>query len=76
MLPNEYAKNVGEASKIVYEITAGLDGSISAEHGIGISLRDKLPLFKDPAEMQLMKDIKNLLDPKGIMNPGKLICGL
>lgn len=73
MLPNEYAKNVGEASKIVYEITAGLDGSISAEHGIGISLRDKLPLFKDPAEMQLMKDIKNLLDPKGIMNPGKLI---
>jgi FAD/FMN-containing dehydrogenase len=50
-----------------------LGGTISAEHGIGQSMRDALATFKGPAEMALMQGIKRLFDPQGLMNPGKLV---
>ncbi len=57
----------------VYTLVASLGGSFSAEHGIGQLKRGELARFRSPVEVGLMRIIKNTLDPKGIMNPGKLI---
>ena len=48
-------------------------GSISAEHGIGTLKRDELAATKQPVEMTMMRGIKHLLDPNGILNPGKVL---
>jgi D-lactate dehydrogenase (cytochrome) len=48
-------------------------GSISAEHGVGVIKRDLLPSVKDPVALELMRSIKHLLDPRGILNPGKVL---
>lgn len=58
---------------IVYETAARFAGTISAEHGIGRLKRDWLPLCRQPAEIDLMRQLKALLDPKGILNPGKVL---
>jgi D-lactate dehydrogenase (cytochrome) len=58
---------------VVYDLVAKHHGSISAEHGIGFMKRKLLPGVKDPVELELMRSIKNLLDPKGILNPGKVL---
>jgi FAD/FMN-containing dehydrogenase len=57
----------------VHEIVLDLGGSISAEHGIGRLKRDLLPHAKEPLELELMRKIKVLFDPNGILNPGKLL---
>jgi FAD/FMN-containing dehydrogenase len=49
-----------------------MGGSISAEHGIGVLKRDELPDVKDKVAIELMRGIKAMLDPLGIMNPGKV----
>lgn len=49
------------------------NGSISAEHGIGRSKRKYLPLVKSTETLEMMRSIKLLLDPKGILNPGKVL---
>lgn len=54
-------------------IVLAYGGSISAEHGIGRMKRALLPEVKSPVEMDLMRAIKQALDPKGILNPGKLL---
>lgn len=58
---------------IVYGIAAELGGSISAEHGIGSTLREKLPRYKSAVELDLMRTLKRTLDPMGLMNPGKVL---
>ena len=58
---------------LVHDRVHAVGGSISAEHGIGQLKRDALPRYKDPVEMALMHRIKATLDPRGIMNPGKLL---
>ena len=63
------------AEKMIEEIlrtTIELGGTISGEHGIGNVKSAFLPLEIPPQELQIMKDIKHLLDPKGILNPGKM----
>ncbi len=62
-----------EINRIVHDIVVDLGGSISAEHGIGVAKRDELRRYKDPTELALMRRIKQALDPKGIMNPGKIL---
>jgi D-lactate dehydrogenase (cytochrome) len=62
-----------ELSRIVHDIVAELDGSISAEHGIGRLRRDDLQRYKPAIELELMRRIKQALDPDNIMNPGKVI---
>ena len=47
------------------------DGTISAEHGLGLIKRDWLGHSRSPAEIETMRLVKSALDPKGIMNPGK-----
>ncbi|WP_244544648.1 FAD-binding oxidoreductase [Cohaesibacter marisflavi] len=62
-----------EINTMVHAIVVDMGGSISAEHGIGTLKRDELPAVKDPVEMDIMRQIKALFDPKGLMNPDKLI---
>ncbi len=59
--------------KAVYDVIDRFDGSISAEHGIGRHRRDTLAKRKSAIELEMMRAIKNALDPKGIMNPGKML---
>lgn len=58
---------------IVYDIVRRYRGSISAEHGIGTLKREFLGHSRSAAELEVMRRIKNALDPKGILNPGKVI---
>ena len=58
---------------IVHAIVARYHGSISAEHGIGQLKVGELPQVKDAVAMEMMRAIKNALDPKGILNPGKVL---
>lgn len=60
-------------SEAIFELVSDLGGSISAEHGIGQMKRDALRLYKTPVELDMMRAIKTALDPKGILNPGKLL---
>ena len=57
----------------VQAIVTDLGGSISAEHGIGQLKRADLARAKSPVELDLMRRIKAALDPKGILNPGKVL---
>ncbi|MGQ0618920.1 MAG: FAD-linked oxidase C-terminal domain-containing protein [Panacagrimonas sp.] len=56
----------------VYEPLAPFAGSVSAEHGIGLEKRAYLGISRSEAEIGLMLGLKNLLDPVGILNPGKI----
>ncbi|WP_407159274.1 FAD-binding oxidoreductase [Bradyrhizobium sp. STM 3557] len=62
-----------EVNAVVFEIVLRMGGSISAEHGIGVLKRDELPEVKDKTAIELMRAFKALLDPLGIMNPGKVL---
>lgn len=58
---------------LIHELVAEMDGSISAEHGIGVMKRDLMARTKQPVELEMMRSIKNALDPNGIMNPNKVL---
>lgn len=60
-------------NRIVYDAVAALGGSISAEHGLGQLRRDEAARHKDPLELELMRALKGALDPRGLMNPGKVL---
>ncbi|SDX32283.1 FAD linked oxidases, C-terminal domain [Geodermatophilus africanus] len=62
-------------SRVVHDSAAAFDGSISAEHGRGRSQRDVIADYKSPLELELMRGVKQLLDPAGLMNPGKVLPG-
>ncbi|KAF2455641.1 D-lactate dehydrogenase 2 mitochondrial precursor [Lineolata rhizophorae] len=69
-----YDKKVEEALEpFVYEWVAERDGSVSAEHGLGIAKKDYIGYSRNETMVKLMKQIKDLYDPKGIMNPYKYI---
>ena len=59
-------------SDIIYRIVADFDGSISAEHGVGLLKKDFLHYSLSEAEISIKKGIKKLFDPDGILNPGKI----
>jgi FAD/FMN-containing dehydrogenase len=58
---------------IVYDAVGEYAGSISAEHGVGALKRDELAQRKSPVALQLMRAIKQALDPHGLMNPGRVL---
>ena len=62
-----------EVNRLVYGVVAELGGSISAEHGLGQLKHESIRDYKDPLELELMRNIKQAFDPAGLMNPGKFI---
>ena len=60
-------------SDALHDLAVRLGGSFSAEHGIGILKRDDLQRYTPPAAVALMRALKDAVDPKGIMNPGKVL---
>jgi FAD/FMN-containing dehydrogenase len=62
-----------DVQDLVFGIVMKHGGSISAEHGIGVAKRDRLPMVKDTTAIELMRAIKQTLDPNGILNPGKVL---
>lgn len=66
-------QEVGEAMKIVYSELEPFGGSVSAEHGIGLEKKPFLGITRSPIEIGLMKQLKQALDPKNILNPGKVV---
>jgi FAD/FMN-containing dehydrogenase len=58
---------------IVHDAVASYNGSVSAEHGLGVLRRDEAARYKSPVELGLMRAVKQALDPQGMMNPGKVI---
>ncbi|HEY0222941.1 MAG TPA: FAD-binding oxidoreductase [Pseudolabrys sp.] len=63
----------GEVNAVVDKIVLKYNGSISAEHGIGKLKRESLVKVKDPVALELMRGMKKMLDPNGILNPGKVL---
>jgi len=57
----------------IYEWTAKHRGSVSAEHGIGLKKRQFVKFSKSGAAIDIMKDIKQVMDPNGILNPYKVL---
>lgn len=69
---DEFFAKCATVNKWVFEIVEKYNGSISAEHGVGMTKRDYLTYSRSPAEIAVMKSIKAVFDPNGIMNPGKI----
>ncbi len=58
---------------LVFDAVRAFDGSISAEHGVGDLKAGKLPVYKSAVALQMMRAIKQALDPQNIMNPGRVL---
>ena len=63
----------GAITRTVNDLITSMGGSISAEHGIGIEKMDELARCRSKTELDIMRTIKRALDPKDIMNPGKIL---
>ena len=68
-----FLANEPQINRIVYDAVARHHGSISAEHGLGQLKRDEITRYKSPVEISLMRAIKQALDPRGQLNPGKVL---
>jgi len=71
--PERLVAERAAVNRIVYDTVAELGGSISAEHGLGQLKRDEIRAHKSPLELELMRRLKQTLDPQGLMNPGKVL---
>jgi FAD/FMN-containing dehydrogenase len=60
-------------NEALFDIVARYRGSIAAEHGVGQHKREQLPRYRDPVALDLMRTLKRAIDPRGIMNPGKVL---
>ncbi|KAG0085641.1 hypothetical protein BGZ93_010503 [Podila epicladia] len=74
IMAEKYTDEVtGLIEPFVYEWTAKQHGSVSAEHGLGLMKTGALHYSKSPSMMKLMRNVKDMIDPKGIMNPYKFL---
>lgn len=70
---NEFLNKWNDVNKLVFDIVESLNGSFSAEHGIGKLKRKELRTYNPKIEIDLMKSIKSTFDPNNILNPGKVL---
>lgn len=68
----EQLKRAHQAIEEIFKITVELEGTLSGEHGIGLSKAPFMPLAFSPSEMELFRQIKKAFDPNNILNPGKM----
>ena len=71
--PHAFLARDHELMDAVNDVVRDLDGSFSAEHGIGKLKPYMMPEWRGGAELDIMRRIKSALDPKGLLNPGKLL---
>jgi len=69
---DEFQQRCAEVSRWVFDIVQCHGGSISAEHGVGLLKKDYLHYSRSELEVSIMRQIKKVFDPHGIMNPGKI----
>ncbi len=65
-------RRVHEAFTEIFDEAIRLGGTITGEHGIGLAKKEFLPKFAGAAQMRVMRELRKALDPKGILNPGKM----
>lgn len=73
MTDENWKKEVPKGIKEIFELTVKLKGTLSGEHGIGFVQKEYMPIAFSQMELELMKGIKKVFDPKNIMNPGKIL---
>ncbi len=71
--PHASPDSLHQVEEVVYAATGRVGGSISAEHGIGVVKKEFLAHSRSPVEIELMHSLKALLDPAGILNPGRIL---
>jgi len=73
-LPDErWESLVPDVAEAIYRLALSLGGTITGEHGIGATRRKYLPLALDAAQIELMRGIRAVFDPNGVLNPGKIL---
>ena len=73
MADDAWKNELPRAIREIFELTVSLGGTLSGEHGIGWVQRPYMDIAFSPAQLELMRSIKQVFDPKGIMNPGKVL---
>ena len=73
MAQDEFVAQCEQVTKLLAQVLTEFDGSISAEHGIGLVKKAYLGSTRGPAEIAMMRAVKQAVDPKGLLNPGKLL---
>ncbi len=71
--PESFVQQGESLSAALRELASAMDGSFSAEHGVGLLLAGELERLGDPVKLDVMRAVKRALDPRGIMNPGKVV---
>lgn len=69
----EWEKRIPMCTKDVFELTVSLGGTLSGEHGIGWVQKDYMSIAFDPASLEIQRELKRAFDPKGVLNPDKLL---
>jgi glycolate oxidase len=72
MTDENWDTEVTKGVREIFEITVSLKGTLSGEHGIGYVQKKYMPIAFNDGQLQLMKGIKTIFDPNGILNPGKI----
>lgn len=73
MTKEDFVRECQKVDALVFEVTKEFKGSISAEHGVGLTKKPFLHFSRSESEIALLKQIKTVFDPNGIINPGKII---
>ncbi len=73
MNSDEFLDHWQEFNQLIHNLVARFDGSFAAEHGIGRLKRDELMLRSSPVSLAMMRNLKQALDPRGLLNPGKVL---
>jgi FAD/FMN-containing dehydrogenase len=73
MAKDAFLAKTHDADRDMFELVRRHAGSISAEHGIGLLKKDFLGYVRSEAELKLMAGLKQVMDPKGLLNPGKIL---
>ena len=73
MSREEFLKHAKDADKDLFALVQKHHGSVSAEHGIGLLKKEALKFSRTPAELEIFRALKRVFDPKGLLNPGKIL---
>ena len=73
LAPEDFVAACESVNTKVFDMVQQLGGSVSAEHGVGMLKKPYLTYTRSPQEIAYMSELKRVFDPRGIMNPGKLV---